>query len=240
MIAKGQETQSSEFNTNIAIYPYQEGIGCTYVKGNDGTDDSYQITGLTFPQTQTYSPDSFSGESFLMAANTTNLEDHKLNFKNLCGIIKLQLKGKAKIKTIELCGNNNEKIAGGATVTLNEDGSNPQISLTSETSTIITLDCGEGVQLNEETATNFHTTVPPTNFEKGFRIKTVDIDGGITEFNTSKANSVRRSYIHTMPEVTLGGTGSTKELNIELGAISKSGQLVNTSTKSSITALPVI
>ena len=31
MIAKGQETQSSEFNTNIAIYPYQEGIGCTYV-----------------------------------------------------------------------------------------------------------------------------------------------------------------------------------------------------------------
>lgn len=203
IIAKGESGNAVEIETNVAFYPYRTGLTCTPVESENGEIISYKITGVTIPSTQTYTSASFADESFLMAALTKGITDHDLNFKNVCGALRLQLKGTAKVKTIELRGNDNEPLSGNATVSVYPDGTMPTIIMASDASTTVTLDCGNGVQLNEDTATPFHITIPPTAFEKGFSVKITSMDDGIDTCSTTKSNSVKRSHIHTMPDVAL-------------------------------------
>ncbi len=214
---------SQSFQTNVAIYPYEEDLSCARLTGNEG---SYQITGVTIPAIQNYSPGSFADESFPMAAVTEGLKDHNLSFRNLCGVLKLQLKGTAKVKTIELRGNDNEPLSGDATVIAYSDGSAPMVTMSPDASPIVSLDCGAGVQLNETTATDFLIAIPPTAFEKGFTVIVLCTDGSLAILETSKANAVQGSYIHTMPEMTLQPqthgliTQLTPGMTCHLGAVS--------------------
>ena len=202
IVANGESAASGSFDANIALYPYEEDLTCTPTV-KDGEVTAYQISGVTIPATQTYAANSFPDESFLMAAMTEGLNDHTLNFRNLCGALKLQLKGTAKVRKIELTGNDGEPLAGDATVTVYPDGTVPSLTMSENASTSITLDCGEGVQLNEQTATDFLITVPPTAFEKGFTATITDIQGGATRLTTPKPNRINRSYVHSMPEMTV-------------------------------------
>ena len=202
IVENGKGTSSASFQANIAVYPYTDELTCTPVIQN-GAVTSYQITGAGIPAVQTYAASTFDGESFLMAALTSSLDDHNLCFKNLCGALRLQLKGTAKIKKIELQGNDGELISGDATVTLYADGSVPSITMADDASTSVTLDCGDGVQLKEDTPTDFLLTIPPSSFTNGFTAVITDIHGGMTKLTTSVSNTVRRSYIHTMPELSV-------------------------------------
>lgn len=201
IVAKG-EGKTSELPVNVAIYPYEGDLECTPVT-EEGIVTSYHITGVTLPAVQTYSPNTFADEALLMATLTAGLDDRNLRFKNLCGVLKLQLKGTSKIKTIELQGNNNEVLSGDATIVLGVDGSLPTMTMSSDASATVSLDCGNGVLLNEETATTFLIAIPPTDFQEGFNVTITDVDGGIDRIVTSKPNNVGRSVIHTMPERTV-------------------------------------
>jgi hypothetical protein len=161
IVAKGETAAEETFNANIAIYPYQDGLAVTPTSATE-----YQILGVTIPSTQTYTANTFANGSFLMAAITDGLTDHTLSFRNLCGALKLQLKGTAKIKSIELKGNDGEPLSGDATVKVYPDGSASKITMSQDASPIVTLDCGDGVLLNETTATDFLIAIPPTAFEK--------------------------------------------------------------------------
>lgn len=101
IVAKGESPTDDGFDANIAIYPYQDGLAVASVV-EDGQPTAYQIAGVTIPSVQTYTANTFSNGSFLMAAVTDDLTDHALGFKNLCGALKLQLKGTCKVKTISL------------------------------------------------------------------------------------------------------------------------------------------
>ena len=202
IVAKGEDSAGDGFDANIAIYPYQDGLAVTSVV-EDGQPTAYQIAGVTIPSVQTYTANTFSNGSFLMAAVTYDLTDHTLGFKNLCGALKLQLKGTCKVKTISLQGNDGEPLSGDATITMYPDGSVPTLTMGENASAMVSVHWIDGVQLNTETATSFFITVPPTSFEKGFTVKIVDIMGAEALIQTSKANAVGRSYVHTMPEVTI-------------------------------------
>ena len=76
IVAKGETSSAENFNANIAIYPYQDGLAVARTSATE-----YQITGVTIPSTQTYTANTFSNGSFLMAAITDDLNDHTLNFK---------------------------------------------------------------------------------------------------------------------------------------------------------------
>lgn len=217
IIAKGESADATELEANVAFYPYKTGLTCTPAMSEDGNIASYQITGVTIPSTKTYTSASFADESFLMAAITSGILDRDLNFKNVCGALRLQLKGTAKVKTIELRGNDNEHLSGNASVSVYPDGTMPAIIMASDASTTVTLDCGDGVQLNEDTATPFLITIPPTDFEKGFSVKITSVDGGIDVCSTSKSNPVKCSYIHIMPDV-----GIELEYGIKVLAIGNS------------------
>ena len=196
--AKGETATAESFNANIAIYPYQDGQTVTATAVAE-----YKISGVTVPYIQTYASDTFANGSFLMAAITDDLDDRTLNFRNLCGAVKLQLKGTAKIQSIELQGNDGEPLSGEGIVTLHPDGSIPSLSMGKNAARSVTLDCGAGVQLNETTATDFLIAIPPTAFEKGFTVVVTTVDGGIANLETAKSNTVQRSYVHVMPEITV-------------------------------------
>ena len=198
IVAKGESLAGDVFDANIAIYPYQAGLTVTPVV-EDGQPTAYQITGVTIPSVQTYTANTFSNGSFLMAAVTDDLTDHTLSFKNLCGALKLQLKGTCKVKSISLQGNDGEPLSGDAIVTIHPDGSTPKLEMSAQASTIVTLDCASGFQLNEAIATDFIIAIPPTAFDKGFTATITDVQGAVTKLSTTKPNHVDRSYLHEMP-----------------------------------------
>ena len=175
---------------NVAFYPYIDGIEC---KKNNS---SYLISDITLPGIQNYTVNSFENGSFLMAGFS---ESQVLSFKNVFGALKLQFKGNQTIKSIQLEGNNGEKISGNATVSVYTDGKAPSITMESNATNKLTLDCGDGVKLKTSKATTFIFALPPVSFSKGFTVTVRTSDNNTRTLTTSSANNVVRSSILTMP-----------------------------------------
>lgn len=183
-----------EWDHNVAYYPYSESIEC--VKSGD----NYTLE-VVLPAEQTYEENSFGNGTFPMVAVS---EDNNITFKNVCGGIKLQLKGTQIVKSITIQGKNNEKLSGAATVTAYTDETKPAIVMAEDASPTVTLNCGDGVQLSESIATEFIIALPPVLFSQGFTMTVTNTDSQIYTVETDKANTVLRSSILTMPAVTLG------------------------------------
>ena len=179
---------------NLAFYPY------SLVSGFSQSGNNY-VAEVTIPSSQTYNSESFDDGFFPMAAVS---KDNTLSFRNICGAVNLRLIGSQKVKSVSLSGNSGEKISGAGTVTVYPDNSAPYLKLKSSASSSVTLDCGDGVQLNESQATSFVIVLPPVNFSKGFTITVTDSEGEEYEIKTDKSNSVSRSNIHAIPVQTLG------------------------------------
>ena len=198
--------EGSSLETNVAIYPYMDGISC--VSDGNGT---YQIENVVIPKRQQYTEDSFSNGSLVMTATTSSLEDNKLKFKNVLGIMKLQMTGTETIKSIRIEGNNDERLSGKAVVTAYSNGEVPSVVLENEAHSYVILDCGEsGVQLDENVATIFHITLPPVVFSKGFKVTMTLGDGSMEILEASVSNEIRRSSILTMPPISICRTTHLK------------------------------
>lgn len=189
-----------KWDHNVAYYPYAEGIEC--VK----SDVNYTLD-VVIPAEQTYAENSFGNGYFPMVAVS---EDNDITFKNVCGGMKLQLKGTQKVTSITVQGKNNEVLSGTATVTAYTDGeTKPSITMTGTdaASQSVTLNCGtEGIQLNENTATEFIISLPPVVFTEGFTINMTDSESNTYTVGTNEENSVLRSSLLVMPVVNVGGS----------------------------------
>ena len=186
-----------EWDHNVAYYPYAESVECVK-SGNDYTLD------VILPAEQTYAAESFGNGFFPMVAVSS---DYDITFKNVCGGVKLLLKGTQKVASIRLQGKNSEKLSGAATLTAYADPElKPAITMASGASTSVTLNCGDGIQLNESTATAFIISLPPVLFSKGFTVTVTDSDSKTYTVETDKANTVLRSSILVMPSFKLGDT----------------------------------
>lgn len=130
-----------EWDHNVVYYPYSGDIEA------EKSGSNYSLS-VVLPTEQTYVAESFGNGSMAMVAVG---ETNNITFMNILGGMKLQLKGTQKVKSIKLQGNNNEKLSGTATVTAYTDATKPTITMTSGASTSVTLNCGEGVQLNSFT-----------------------------------------------------------------------------------------
>ena len=190
-----------EWDHNVAYYPYSESIEC--VKSGD----NYTLE-VVLPAEQTYEENSFGNGTFPMVAVS---EDNNITFKNVCGGIKLQLKGTQIVKSITIQGKNHEKLSGAATVTAYTDETKPAITMAQSASTSVTLNCGSGVQLSESTATEFIIALPPVLFSQGFSVTVTDSDSQTYTVETDKANTVLRSSLLVMPIFKLGSNPSDNE-----------------------------
>ncbi len=200
----------TDINNNVAFYPYA--AATTISKSGN----AYTIKKVNLPAIQNYVEASFGNGAFPMAAVTTSTTDMKLKFKNVLGGLKLQLKGTATIASISITGNNNEILCGAAEVTASNT-STPTISLTDATAKTVTLDCGNGVQLNLETPTFFIIALPPMTMEGGFTVIVTDTENKQMEIKTTKSQTITRSYLLKMPAVTYEGTPAVEHQFVDLG-----------------------
>lgn len=173
---------------NYAIYPYNEYTKITE-KG---------VMSVTLPAVQQYAEKSFGLGANTMVAVTQSTGDVNLAFKNVGGFFKFKFYGKdLTIKSVSLQGNNDEKLAGKASMT-SPYGSEPAVTMDSEATKILTLDCGdEGVKVGstKEEATEFWFALPPTKFTKGFTITVTDTEGGTFTKTTEKTFEIKRNTI---------------------------------------------
>ena len=214
MVSSGNGSDLSagnEWDHNVAYYPYSETVSC--LKSGE-----YYALDVVLPAEQTYVEGSFSNGSMAMVAVS---EDNNITFKNVLGGMKLQLKGTLKVTSITIQGKNNEVLSGAATVIAYTDGeTKPAITMTGidSASKSVTLDCGsEGVQLNENTATEFIIALPPVVFTEGFAVIITDSEGNEQIVVTDKENKVFRSSLLMMPEVTMERVASSVDYVDEYG-----------------------
>lgn len=197
----------NELSLNLAYYPYQSTI--SYLAGSGGS----HTLSVTIPTEQTYTANSFGEGTNAMVAITSAASDKVLNFKNVMGALKLQLKGTATITKVEIEGNGGEKLSSAAVVTP-VYGDVPTVAMSSTALTKATLRCGTGVALNTTTATPFYVMLPPTTFSTGFAITITDSEGKTMTKSTSNAITITRSIIKPMAAFTYEGSGGG---NIDFG-----------------------
>lgn len=179
-----------------AIYPYSE----------DAIIDDSNIT-FTIPSTQNYVANSFDNGANIAVAQVSGTN---MQFKNVCGVLCLKLKGSGVIHKIVLTGGNNEKLNGQFTV----DASSSTPSALVETATddsekSITLDCSTTpVTLHAHNVTYFYFVVPVGAFSTdgfealvyGLADERLDV-----ELVGDETNVINRSKIRIMPEKVVNG-----------------------------------
>ena len=202
-------------SANYAVYPHSV---------DNILEDG--LLAISLPATQSYAEDSFGLNANTMVAVTKTVDDRFLQFKNVCGYLKLNLYGSdVTVKSITLTGNNEEPLAGAATVTPTYGGDPSMAWAASGTTTSLTLDCGDGVKIGatEAEATPFWLVVPPTTFTKGFTVTITDTAGNtFTKSSTSK-QTITRNISKNMPAFEIAPTGPA---NNEIWYTSTDGKIV--------------
>ena len=192
---------------NIAFYPMGKAILCAKADASEPVK-SYELSNIVIPSEQTYAVNSFAQGAFPMVAVTESTDNYELNFKNILGGLKLQLMGECSVQSITISGNESESLAGEAKVTAYVSGKAPEITLSDNTSTAVTLECKEPVQLSMEDPTEFIIALPPMEFTEGFIVTVTDANGNDHQLSTTKSNTVYRSSLLKMPVAIIGDVAS--------------------------------
>lgn len=128
------------------------------------------------------------------------------SFKQTCGILHFAITGTKQIKSVYLCGNNQETIGGKYTVNLDE--SIPVLSGNGNQTGIWHFPPSP-VQLSESDAYDVYFLLPPMKFENGFTLE-LEYDQTAIRKRTDKAVTISRAVI-TNYYVDLDGTIKEEE-----------------------------
>lgn len=186
----------------VSVYPYQKSTGIT--------ED--EVLTVTLPAEQTYAENTFApGANTMVSVSSGNV----LQYKNVGGYLMLKLYGEGvSVSSITLQGNNGEKLAGKASVTMPLGGV-PTVVMKDDATTEITLSCDIPVRLGAtaEESTQFWFVVPPVTFSRGFSI-TVNCSDGVFSKTTDKASVIERNKLSKMAPIEID---SASPLPIDLG-----------------------
>ena len=174
-----------------AVYPYSEKAAL-----------SGDMLSLELPSVQEYTPLSFAPGAFPMVARS---ESTVLEFKNLCGLLKVNLTGTETISSITF-RSSGQGVSGPATVSMDYE-SVPELVMSGGAGMSVTLDCGEGVALNGTVPVPFYIVLPAGTYDD-FSIVVTSADGGVM----TKSNSglvINRSMVRPTSDVEFvpDGTG---------------------------------
>ena len=176
----------------VSVYPYQASTRIS----------EEEVLTVNLPEKQTYAANSFG-----LGANTmvSVSEDNVLQYKNVGGYLMLNFYGEGvSVKSVILKGNNGEKLAGKAIVTMPPDGF-PSVEMGSDITKVITLTCATPVQLGAtaENAKQFWFVVPPVTFGQGFTITVVTASGDSFEKSTTKSITIERNKLSKMSVIEI-------------------------------------
>ena len=171
-------TTSASLDKVYAVYPYNA----------DYTIDAQGVVSATVSANQTYAAGSYGIGNNIMVATGGSAE---LIFQNVYGWVRLQFTGKDSVSKLVFRGNNNEVLAGAATINPND----ATIAFAAGGATELTLDCSN-VTLTDA-ATEFYIAVAPQAFEKGFEVE-AHTAAGVKVFNKGTATTITRNVVTTM------------------------------------------
>lgn len=154
------------------------------------------------PSTQTYGLDNNIATISPMYAVSESL-DETFHFKNVCGLITLDLKGTGTVSDITVSAN--EFLAGILTnIAISESGVLTYSAIEDDgyyASKSVSLGCGKAATLSTETARRFYIALPEGDFT-GVKIA-VTTDLGTMEIPASKTVSIKKNNIYHLPEMTV-------------------------------------
>ena len=157
----------------------------------------YKTDHFELPSIQTYAAGKFNAPMYAES------ETESLAFKNICGVLCLSLKGNStdKVKYITVIAKN-EGVCG--KFTMGTDAATLSLSSTvGEYSRTVSLDCGEGIQLDNTTAKDFYIYLPPNTYTAGMKIIITTTDSRVFENITAASATIERNNIYTFNDWTL-------------------------------------
>ncbi len=193
------EGQLEEGTNYFAAYPF-----------NIVTNSSASSFSVELPSEQTYCADGIESDAFPMVAQC---EEGVFNFKNLCGILVVQLLGEQSISAISFSGKdaagNCISVAGSGTVYM-DYLSVPTLVMNNSSDTYVSLTSSAGVQLSSTSPTPFHIVLPPGEYSS-FELVIQAIDGSVMTVKSNKSIKVKRSSRLTAESINY--TGVVVDLN---------------------------
>ena len=151
---------------------------------------SNDLSTITLPSHQNYVANSM--EKFPMYGET---ETHGINFKNMCGVVRLRLvKPGANVGITKIAITTTDYVNGTYSVSMNSEGL-PEMEHVSGGTNGDTLYCAEPVNINS--ATNFYIYMPAGVYEH-FRIEIFDARGLLCMMNATSAITIERNKITTI------------------------------------------
>jgi hypothetical protein len=171
----------------VSVYPYLVGTKVS---------ESETIT-VNLPAEQHYAENTFGlGANTMVSVSSDNF----LQYKNVGGYLVIKLYGEGvSVSSITLKGNNGEKLAGKATVTMPLDGT-PTVTMASDATEEVILACETPIQLGATAgeAKQFWFVIPPVTFNKGISVNVKTSNGISIDHSTSKAIGISRSNLTRM------------------------------------------
>lgn len=203
------EGSIADASSYYACYPYS--MVSSYSSG--------EFT-INLPSRQKYYADGIDSDSNPMVAKTDSGE---FNFKNLCGILVLNIVGTDTIASITFSGNNSTgepiNVSGTGTVSSSYT-SEPELIMSSTASNSVTLDCvntitNRGVALSKTNATPFHIVLPAATYSS-FHLSIRTTDGMLMNVTSNKALITSRSQRTTTSQLTYSGKVEPKYVDLGL------------------------
>ncbi|MCQ2359890.1 MAG: hypothetical protein MJ009_00210 [Paludibacteraceae bacterium] len=225
-ISNGAGTTYAEFTGSsftgpyYAIYPARA-KGAMFPSFTSNGEIAFEI-----PNVQLYREGSFAEQTAPVVAYS---ETTDLNFKQVCGYLKLGLNGSGTISHIRLTDTSGFAISGTfvvkpadetpiATVaTLDNKGCWNGKSYAAGNNTI-TIDCGDGLTLSG-TDKYVWFVLPVGALEHGFRLLAYTTDGRVAEINATANNKITRGNVKIIKNITLTNFESLMQTSDACGEI---------------------
>ena len=181
-----------------ALYPYSDEC-----RLNSGALE------FKLPQVQQYVNKSFAAGASPALATMADLTSGA-SFKNLCGILQVNLCGSGKIRKVEVIDLSGAPLWGDCRVLLDgKQGTSEQTMTVTGGSNILTMDLEKDITLLLSTPRVLNFVVPAGSFSKGFSVRVFDATGKAVSFLTAqKAEvTVTRSNITMMDKIKIPDNG---------------------------------
>ena len=175
-------------------------------RGSNTINPASHVLTVSLPAYQEYKEKSFGPMDNTMVAVTEG--DH-FSFKNVCGYLVLRLYGNASVERVTLRGNNGEKIAGKAHVSI-APGGVPSVTMDdSDATEEIAVNCFVLLGTSPADYKEFWFVVPPVTFTQGITVTVQDINGRQFIKSTTKQVTVTRNIKNSMATFNVDYTDMT-------------------------------
>lgn len=172
---------------------------------------------LTLSGTQTYVVNSFAAGANPMAAQSS---DTKLSFKNVCGLLKLELYSETacNVANITLTSSNSDEMLWGTGSVILAEGI-PSLGDLEDGGNMLILNCnGEPMSTESASPSSYFFVVPANTLGNGFIVKVTDTEGKtwMKIATASQDKVIVRSKITKMPSLQVATSAPVYE-TVDLG-----------------------